>query len=104
MDIYALPDSIIAEMVGKRLAKVRLRKNITQESVAKATMLSVNTIKAAEAGKVKLVTLIAILRELDVLEQIDQFIPEITISPIELASRKNKQRQRASMKKVIDEK
>ncbi len=96
MDIYSESDRQIAAQLGQRMRSLRLRKNITQQQLADATALSLNSIKALEAGKSKLSTLIAVLRELGALDAMDNFVPEITISPIQLARRKGKLRQRAT--------
>ena len=96
MDFYALSDKSIGQELGKRLRTLRLQKNITQSELAKATTLSLNSIKSLESGKGKLSTLIAVLRELQALEHMDSFVPEITISPIQLAKMQGKTRKRAS--------
>jgi len=85
IDYYTTSDSAILDALGERFRDLRLRKNITQEALAEHTLLSVGTIKSLEAGKGKLSTLIAVLRELGALEQLDQFIPPITISPLRMA-------------------
>ena len=100
MDLYTVTDKRIEEDLGKRIKALRLRKNITQQVLAEATMLSLNTIKSLESGKGKLSTLIAVLRELKVLEHLDSFIPEVTISPLQLAKLRGKERARASGKRV----
>jgi len=53
-------------------------------------LLSLNAIKSLEAGKGKLSTFIAILHELGALDDIDHFVLEIMISPIESAKRRGK--------------
>ena len=84
-DYYIASDSTILKELGERLRKLRLRKNITQEALAESTLLAVGTIKSLEAGKGKLSTLVAVLRELGALDQLDKFIPPVTISPIKMA-------------------
>ncbi len=99
MDYYIASDSAILKELGKRLRKLRLRKNITQEDLAERTLLSVGTIKSLETGKGKLSTLVAVLRELGTLDQLNHFIPPITISPIKMAeasSKSSSKRERAS--------
>ncbi len=96
MDYYLMTDKGIELEMGNRVKSLRLRKNMTQQQLSNATALSLNTIKALEAGKGKLSSLIAILRELGALDAIDSFIPEISISPLQLAKRQGKKRQRAS--------
>ena len=96
MDFYSLSDKTIEKELGDRLKALRLRKNMTQKELANATTLSLNSIKALESGRSKISTLIAVLRELESLEQLDNFIPEISISPMQLAKNKGYVRQRAS--------
>jgi transcriptional regulator with XRE-family HTH domain len=96
MDLYSLSDKAIEQELGNRIRALRLRKNVTQKELAEATTLSLNTIKAIESGRGKLSTVIAILRELGALDQLDNFIPEPSVSPIQLARMKGKGRERAS--------
>lgn len=99
MNYFIVSDKTILKELGERLRKLRLRKNITQEGLAERTLLSVGTIKSLEAGKAKLSTLIAVLRELGALDQLDSFIPPVTISPIKMAevgSKSSSKRERAS--------
>ena len=90
MDYYAATDSAIIKDLGERIRQLRLRQNITQETLAERTCLAVGTIKAMEAGKGKLLTLISLLRELGTLDQLDQFIPPVTIRPIMMAAARTK--------------
>jgi len=97
-DYYTVSDSAILKELGKRLRALRIRKDITQEELGQRVLLAVGTIKSLEAGKGKLSTLVAVLRELGALEQLDQFIPPISISPLGMAKDKGrltKERQRA---------
>ncbi len=99
MDYYIASDTMILKELGERFRKLRLRRDITQEDLADRTLLSVGTIKSLEAGKGKLSTLVAVLRELGALDQLDQFIPPVTISPIKMAeagSKSASSRERAS--------
>ncbi|MBI3560351.1 MAG: helix-turn-helix transcriptional regulator [Gammaproteobacteria bacterium] len=96
MDLYSLSDTRLEQELGHRLKALRLRKNITQSTLAQATGLSLNAIKALESGRSKLSTLVAVLRELRALEQLDNFIPQVSISPLQLAKAQGRARQRAS--------
>jgi transcriptional regulator with XRE-family HTH domain len=95
MDFYSLSDKAIEEELGGRIRELRLRKNMTQQELAEATQLSLNTIKALEGGRGKISTVIAVLREMNHLEQLDNFVPESGISPLQLAKIKGKKRVRA---------
>jgi len=96
MDFYSMTDKGIGTEIGGRIRALRLRRNLTQQQVADMTALSLNAIKSLESGKGKLLTLIAVLRELGGLDAFENFIPEPPISPLELARRQGKKRRRAS--------
>ncbi|WP_297447033.1 helix-turn-helix transcriptional regulator [Acidiferrobacter sp.] len=81
----SLSDRAIAARLGGRLRALRLRHNRTQEDVAACAAVSLGTLKALEAGRGKLETLIAILRELDALAGVEGFLPEPPASPLMLA-------------------
>ncbi len=100
MDFYSLSDKAIEEELGKRIKSLRLRRNMTQETLASATLFSLNAIKSLESGRGKFSTLIAVLRQLGALDQLDNFIPEISISPLQLAKMQGKRRERASGKRL----
>ena len=101
MDYYSMTDNSILAEIGNRLKALRLRKNITQAQLAKATTLNIKTIKALESdGSGKITSLVGVLRELDSLDALDSFIPEIQISPLQLAKQHGKVRQRASGKRL----
>ena len=96
MDFYTLSDKAIQKELGRRIKTLRLRKNITQKELSEATTLSLNSIKSIETGSSKLSTLIAVLRELEALDHLDKFIPEISVSPMQLAKMQGRRRKRAS--------
>ena len=96
MNYYSMADAAITAELGARIKSLRLRKNLTQQQLSAAVVVSPNSIKSLEAGKGKLSTLVAVLRELGALDALDNFIPEATISPLQLAKRQGKQRQRAT--------
>ncbi|MGC9387114.1 MAG: helix-turn-helix transcriptional regulator [Hydrogenovibrio sp.] len=88
--------SAIAEGLGERLKQARLNQNKTQAEVAEAVGVSRKTILNAEKGKAQLEVFVAILQALDLLEQLNRFLPPQPISPIQLAKLQGQQRQRAS--------
>ncbi|MBI3771504.1 MAG: helix-turn-helix domain-containing protein [Gammaproteobacteria bacterium] len=102
MDLYSLSDKGIEKELGRRIRALRLRKNVTQKELAETTALSLNVIKSLESGRGKLSTLIAVLRELGALDHLNSFIPEPSISPIQLAKMHGKGRERASGERFKD--
>ena len=84
-DYYTMSDSRILQELGNRLRALRLRKNVTQAELAERALIAIGTVKSLEQGKGKLASLVAVLRELDALQQLDQLIPPETISPLKMA-------------------
>ncbi len=96
VDPFSMADKAILVEIGSRIATARLNQNITQESMAERTGVSVETIRRMEKnGSGKVSTLVAILRELQALDQLELMLPEDTIDPIALAEMQGKTRQRA---------
>ena len=98
MDFYIMADSAIMEEIGRRFRELRLKKNITQEELGERTQTSINRIKSLESGKGKLETMVVVLRELGALDNLDAFLPDPGISPLQIAKLRGKKRQRASGK------
>lgn len=88
--------SSLAEEIGERLKQARLNRDFTQEEVASLAGVARKTVLNAEKGKVQLETLIAIMMALDLTDQLDLFLPEQEVSPLQLAKLQGKKRQRAS--------
>ena len=67
----------------------------TQEELATASGVSPLTVANIEKGKsVSLLLFISVLRSLGLLENLEQLVPEIRISPIELKKLQGKKRYR----------
>jgi transcriptional regulator with XRE-family HTH domain len=103
MDFYSLSDKAIGQGLGERIRTLRLRRNLTQKELSAATALSLNVIKSLESGRGKLSSLIAVLRELGALDHLNSFIPLPSVSPLQLARRQGRERQRASGGRVKEE-
>nr|WP_319394144.1 helix-turn-helix transcriptional regulator [uncultured Desulfobacter sp.] len=95
-----MTDKSILNEIGRRLKSIRLRKNMTQKEVAVATGLSLNAVQTAEKGTSKMMTYVKILRVLNALDSLENFLPEVTISPLELAKLEGKKRKRASGQRI----
>ncbi|SFR60332.1 helix-turn-helix transcriptional regulator [Thiomicrospira sp. ALE5] len=96
MGFEAKSAAAVAEALGERLKQARLNQNRTQAEVAMFVGVSKKTILNAEKGKAQLDVFVAILQALDLVEQLDRFLPPQLISPIQLAKLQGQQRQRAS--------
>lgn len=96
IDTNLTDDAVLSEL-GSRLRETRLRRNIPQDRLAWEAGVSAPTINKLEHGKpVQLVTLIRVLRVLDLLGGLERAIPEPSPSPIEMLQRNAGERQRAS--------
>jgi len=97
MSIYGMSDKAILREIGRRLKRKRLEKNSSQQKLAELAGLNRTTIGKIELGaSFGVLTLIQILRALDALEELNSFLPDPGISPLQLAKMKGKQRYRAS--------
>lgn len=82
--------------IGQRLARLRLSRNVTQATLAKAAGVSVRTLRRLEAGAPStLDTFLRVATALDLEEAIVSALPEGDIRPIERVSRKGNERRRA---------
>lgn len=104
MDWNSMSDSAIVAELGKRIKKYRLSKRFTQQDIADRTGVSLFTIAQVEKGNaVSLVTIIAILRVLKLLANLDMLLPEVRVSPIEMLKLKGEVRKRIYKPRVSKE-
>ena len=96
MNFDGMTDQAIAAEIGRRIDQLRLERNMTQQQVASAVGLSRVSYAKLVAGQAKFANVIAVLRVLDQLDLVDNFVPEAVFSPLEQLKMKGKRRQRAS--------
>jgi transcriptional regulator with XRE-family HTH domain len=85
--IQFLSNPQIEQELGKRLKAHRLDLNLSQEQIATRSGLSRRTITAIENGEGStLTTLIALLRALNALDTLENFLPDPGISPMAMTS------------------
>lgn len=96
----AMSDKSLMETIGHFIKSHRLNQNKSQDQVATAAGISRSTLSLLERGeKVRIDSLIQVLRVLDLLYVMDVFKIQEQISPIAYAKLKKKQRKQASPKK-----
>lgn len=96
----AMSDKSLIETIGNFIQTHRLNQDKSQEQVAAAAGISRSTLSLLERGaKVRIDSLIQVLRVLDLLYIMDVFKIQDQISPIEYAKLKKKQRKQASPRK-----
>ena len=90
-----MADEAIARELGSRLRQLRLNRNLTRRDVATSAGCTEQTIAALERGAGKLVTMVAVLRVLGALDQLDVFLPPTEVSPMDMLRMRGKIRLRA---------
>lgn len=85
----------ILEEIGNRLKEYRIRKNLQQKELAENAGISLDTIVRMERGSsITTEKFLRILRVLDMLENLEEFIPDPPISPILMRKLQGKKRFR----------
>jgi transcriptional regulator with XRE-family HTH domain len=99
MNYQAMSNTAIAAELGNRLENLRLERNMTQMALAEEIGITAKSYRQLIAGGGKLENMIAALRALNCLNQLDNFLPEPPPSPLEQLKLRGKQRQRARIAK-----
>lgn len=95
LDYYAMSDTAIAAEIGRRMEEARLAANIPQQEVIDELGIAPGTYRSAIRGKMRLDTLIGVLRVLGKLENLDAILPKQSYSPMQLLKLEGKKRRRA---------
>ena len=98
--LYILSDTMIQRQIGEKLKAVRLKQNITQQSLAEAAEVSLSTVKKIENGEItSFGSFLRIMRILGKLDAIQPLVEEEQLSPNEyyemVHSAQKKTRKRA---------
>ena len=106
-DIYMLSDLQLGKRIGGKLKAIRLKRNITQQSLASS--ISLSSLKKIENGEIGTFdSLLRVLRTLGILESISALFMEDQMSPSEYYEMVNKAkkntRKRAAGKIPADKK
>jgi transcriptional regulator with XRE-family HTH domain len=90
-------DVAILQEIGARLARQRIEAGHTQAALAEQAGIAKRTLERIEAGHgAELVTLIRVLRALELTDGLENLIREPPPSPIALLKQQSKQRRRAA--------
>jgi len=112
MSFYHHTDTEIAEILASRVKQYRLensQRSLTQKEMGERTGLSRDTIQRLEkSGRVSVPVLIAVLRELGLLDNLEILVPEKPpVSPIAVVRQQEnmkskRQRARKKMARVMN--
>lgn len=81
--------------IGSRIKETRIRQSKTQVELATAAGVTPLTVANIEKGKsVSTLILISVLRELGLLDNLENLVPEAKISPLQLKKLQGKKRYR----------
>jgi len=96
-----LTDAAVLAEIGERLASRRLERGLTQAELAEQAGVGKRTVERIESGaSAQMVSLIRLLRILDLLPNLEQLLPEPLPSPMDQLQRAGKPRQRASARQA----
>ncbi len=83
-DLYLLPDGAILKQIGEKLKATRLKQNITQQSLADSSGVSLSTLRRIEnIGSGSIESLLRLMRELGMLEMLNPLTEQEQLSPQE---------------------
>jgi transcriptional regulator with XRE-family HTH domain len=93
-----LSDDQVLQLIGHRLARLRLTKNLTQNQVSEQAGLGLRTVQRLESGAAatQLSGFIRVCRVLGLVGRLDALLPEDARSPIAQLKLQAGKRQRAS--------
>lgn len=103
MENYTTAEELEIEL-GEQLRSARLRRNLTQNDLAKSAGISRTAIRALEQGNGStLLSLIRVLKALEMQSWIKTLHPAVSISPLQILKlSRPRQRARPSRKSVTD--
>lgn len=82
-DWHALTDTEALCEFGARIRLARMERNLTQQMLAERSGLNRSTIRDLENGhSITLLSLMQLLRSLDLLDRLDQILPGSSQSPV----------------------
>ncbi len=97
MNLKKYSNTQILQMLGLRFRDYRLLMNLSQGDLAKAAGVSVSTIHKFETGTItnmNIVNLMALLRQVGLLDRFDDLIPEQPENPFLMVHKHQQQRVR----------
>jgi len=89
-DIYTLSDTQVQYRLGGKLKSVRLKQNITQQSLARSSQVSLSSVKKIEGGEIgSFESFLRLIRTLGLLDCFQELVSEHQMSPSEIYALQN---------------
>jgi transcriptional regulator with XRE-family HTH domain len=97
-----MSDETLLQEIGKRIARLRLERNLSQAQLAEQAGISKRTLGRLEYGSAatQLSLFLRVLRQLDLLERLEKLLPEPQPSPLALLEQQQATRKRASRRRL----
>ena len=98
-----MSDEALLHEIGQRIARLRLERNLSQAQLAEQAGISKRTLERLESGAAatQLSLFLRVLRQLDLLERLEQLLPEPQPSPLALLEQQQQAtRKRASRRRI----
>ncbi|MDG1733753.1 MAG: helix-turn-helix domain-containing protein [Thalassotalea sp.] len=101
METERKSNAAILEMIGQRFLQARLNEGLEQQELADKAGVNVSTVQSLERGKrsVGLLKVLAVMRVLGKLNEINNFMPEPPIKSSSLLTSRNEKRKRVAKSK-----
>ena len=95
-------DEALLQLLGQRLAQLRLAKNLTQGQVAEQAGVGLRTVQRLELGAsaTQLSGFLRVCRVLGLVERLDLLVPAAVVSPMAQLKQAGRKRRRASGNKA----
>ncbi|MSU36920.1 MAG: XRE family transcriptional regulator [Pedosphaera sp.] len=99
---HNITDEALLKLIGERLARLRLTKNLTQGQLAEQAGLGLRTVQRLERGAAatQLSGFARVCRVLGLVERFEALVPEEAASPMAQLKQLGRKRQRATGKKA----
>ncbi len=99
---HNLTDESLFKLIGERLARLRLMKNLTQQQLAEQAGLGLRTVQRLELGAAatQLSGFMRVCRVLGLVGNLETFIPQPAVSPMAQLKQAGRKRQRATGRKA----
>ena len=99
MSFSSMGDTAVLKELGERVRRHRLNLNVTQKDLAEKAGVARSVVQKIEQGETCMLDgWLRVLRSLGVLDQLNAFLPDPGVSPLQLARLRDRERQRASKK------